>query len=335
MTGGVCAFLLLLLAPTTSAQILTNTSRGIVVAHDGRVELTGGWSAAGVKNATSIVASGDQVAVLDALNNEAVVVDLASGRATRSATQETPIDAAFLGRDLYVLTRDAQQVERLGPPESSPAGTAASRRRAMRTDPDPAFLRAFNNNLYVYSRATGVVEDLRGARVAVAPFASDFEIAGNTGYLVYPREALIRTIDLRTMKKTGEIKVGAVPVDLAFAGGGTAMTARVLAVADPSAKRVWMTEGVQSTTEAIARGFLRGFLGLGLFGARSSQFPTGVDRVLASGKTWVAYDTSSGTLYRFTRNKSTIIARGIAPRAFAVTSDGIAYWLDGRVRMAR
>ncbi len=85
----------------------------------------------------------------------------------------------------------------------------------------------------------------------------------------------------------------------------------------------------------MARGFLRGFLGLGLFGARSSQFPTGVDRVLISGKTWVAYDTSSGTLYRFTKTTSQAIAKGIATHAFAITPEGVAYWQNGRVRIAR
>ena len=113
------------------------------------------------------------------------------------------------------------------------------------------------------------------------------------------------------------------------------MTAPLLAVADPSAKRVWLIEGTQSTTQALARGFLRGLLGLGLYGARSSQFPTGVDRVIVSGKTWLAYDTSSNTLYRFTKNESRIVARGVAPQAFAVTSSGVAYWADGRVRLAR
>jgi len=168
--------------------------------------------------------------------------------------------------------------------------------------------------------------------VQVAPFASDFEIGGRTAYLVFPREAKIRTVDLLSMKVSGTVNVGAVPVDLAFAGGGTAITARILAVADPSAKRVWLTEGTQSTLQAVARGFLRGFLGLGLFGNRSSQFPTGVDRVVIRDKVWIAYDTSSGTLYRFTKSKSSIIAKGIAPQAFAVTSDGaVVYWKDGKL----
>lgn len=293
-------------ASAASGQILTNTPRGVVAAHDGRIDLLGGWSVPGVEHATSIVASSNQVAVLDALDNQAVVVDLASGRASRRQTAETPIAAAFLGNELHILSRN-----------------------------DGDFLRASNGRLYVYSRVRGTIEELGGPRVVVAPFASDFEIAGNSAYLVYPREARIRVVDLRTMKKSGEISVGAVPVDLAFAGGGTAISARILAVADPSAKRVWLTEGTQSTAQAIARGFLRGFLGLGLFGARSSQFPTGVDRVLANGKTWLAYDTSSGTLYRFTKKKSSVIAKGVAPHAFAVTAEGVAYWQDGRVRFAK
>jgi len=333
--------LLFLLAPSTFAQVLANTPRGVVVAHDGRVELAGGWTTNGVRHATAIVAGDAGVAVLDAMNNEAVVIDLATGRATRSPTAETPIDAAFLERDLYVLCRDAQVVQRLGPPASSPAGAAASRRPptetpvlrtdVLRTDPDPAFLRASGGHLYVYSRATGAIQQLGGPRVVVAAFASGFEIAGHTGYLVYPREAHILVVDLATMKTAGEIKAGAVPVDLAFAGGGTALTARILAIADPSAKRVWLIEGTQSMTQAISRGFLRGLLGLGLFGARSSQFPTGVDRVLISGKTWIAYDTSTGTLYRFTKKTSRILAKDIAPHAFDVTPNGVAYWKDGRL----
>jgi len=310
-----------LIAPASFAQIVISTPRGVVVAHDRRVELVGGWSAAGVEHATAIVAGEGRIAVLDALNNEAMVVELANGNTTRLETAETPIDGAFAGRDLYVLCRDARLVQRFPGAQT------------FRTDADPAFLRQSNGRLFVYSRGSGTLEQLGGVRVSVAPFASDFEISGNTGYLVFPREARVRTIDLRTMKTTGEISVGAVPVDLAFAGGGTAITARVLAVADPSAKRVWLTESSQSTTQAIARGFLRGFFGLGLFGARSSQFPTGVDRVLISGKTWLAYDTSSATLYRFTKKSARVIAKDVAPHAFAAMPTGVAYWQNGRVRL--
>jgi hypothetical protein len=124
------------------------------------------------------------------------------------------------------------------------------------------------------------------------------------------------------------LNIGSVPTDLAFAGGGTALTARILAVADPSAKKVWLAESTQSTTEAFARGFLRGLLGLGLFGGRASQFPTGVDRVETRGNLWIAYDSSTRTLYHFTRRQSTVLARGVAPGAFALTEDGVAWW-DG------
>jgi hypothetical protein len=265
-----------------------------------------------VEHATRIVASADRVAVLDALDNRVAIVDLADGRVELRDTDETPIDAVFAGRELFVLCRDS--------------------RRTPRAD----FIRASGTSVYTYSRMTGVVEDIASKRrVTVAPYASDFEIDGTTAYLVYPREARIRAVDLTQMKSSAEIAIGSVPVDVAFAGGGSAITARILAVADPSAKRVWLTESTQSTAKAIARGFLRGFLGLGLFGSRSSEFPTGVDRVVIEGKTWLAYDSSSRTLYRFTRKKSSVVAKDVAPQAFAITPDGVAYWQDGRVRVAR
>ena len=316
--------LLAFLASPAFAQVLTDTPRGVVAAHAGRVELAGAWTAEGVANPTAIAASSERVAVLDALNDQAVIIDLATGRATRRNTAATPIAAAFLGRELFILARDGRVLQ--------------GERTAIPLAADPALLRVAGGKLYVYSRAAGVLQEIDGERIVrrltVAPFASDLEIAGRTAYLVYPREARIRTVDLAT-GKAGNVAVGAVPVDLALTGGGTALTARVLAVADPSAKRVWLTEGAQSTAQAIARGFLRGFLGLGLYGNRASAFPTGVDRVLARGSRWVAYDSSSGTLYRIERRKSSVIAKGIAPGGFTLTAEGVAYWQDGRVRMVR
>jgi hypothetical protein len=310
--------LLLALALPAFAQVLTSTAAGVVVAHDRTIELVGRWSVAGVEHATEIVSSDTRVAVLDALANEAVVVDLATGRASRMQTAETPIAATFVGRELYILARDARVLQN---------GTTRILLAA-----DPAFLQQANHRLYVYSRTAGALEEIDGNRVtrriAMQPFASDFEVSGTTGYLVYPREGRIRTIDLTKMHPTGELSVGAVPVDLAFAGGGTALTARILAVADPSSKRVWLQESTQSMTEAVARGALRGLLGLGLFGSGASQFPTGVDRVAIRGKMWVAYDSSSGTLYRFTSRTSSVVARNVPPHAFALTADGVA-WCNG------
>lgn len=318
--------LLTLLATPVFAQVLIDTAKGVVVAHDGRIRLEGGWSAEGVREATEIAASNDRVVILDALHDQAVIVELASGRSMRIKTGATPIAAAFAGRDVYILSRDSRQLQRAGGP-------------AIEVAADPAFLAVANQKLYVYSRTTGVVEEIQNDRVTrrvrVGPFASDFETDGTTGYLAFPRESRVRTIDLALMKTGDAIDVGAVPVDIAITGGGTALTARILAVADPSAKRIWLTEGQQTTSKAIARGFLRGLLGLGLYGNRSSQFPTGVDRVLARGSRWIAYDSSSGTLYRVTRQQSSIIAKNIAPKAFTLTAGGIAFWQNGRVQTIR
>jgi hypothetical protein len=309
---------LLLLALPARAQLLTSTPQGVVVATDNQIRLQNGWTAEGVEHPTAIVASDEQVAVLDALNNEAVIADLKTGRTMRIDTAETPIAATFVDRELYVLARDARLLQH----GSTRIPLAA----------DPSFLRSGNGKLYVYSRAAGLIEEIENDRVtrqvSIAPFASDFELSGTTAYLACPRDARIRTVDLEAMKAGDELAVGAVPVDLAFAGGGTALTARILAVADPSAKRVWLAEGTQSMAKAIARGFLRGFLGLGLFGGRASQFPTGVDRVEIRGKQWIAYDSSSGTLYRFTRKKSSVVAKGVAPGAWTLTERGVAWW-DG------
>ena len=308
--------LAMLLALPVSAQLVIATPRGVVAAHDGRIELPGRWNAAGVAHATAIGSDGDRVVVLDALDNAAVLVEIASGRTTRLHTGETPVAVAFLRGEPYILARDARVLEH------------GERRIALAAD--PAFLRESGGRLYVYSRAAGTIEEVDGDRVTrrlrVGPFASDFEVTGATGYLVYPRDGRIRTVDLAAMKTTGELTVGSVPVDLTFAGGGTALTARLLAVADPSAKRVWLTEGTQSMTKAVARGALRGVLGLGLFGSGGSLFPTGVDRVEIRGRSWIAYDSSSGTLYTFTRNKSSVLAKGVAPGAFTLTRTGVAWW---------
>ena len=313
--------LALLLALPMTAQVITDTPRGVVVAHDGKVQLDGAWSVDGVREATEIVASDTHVAVLDALHDEVLLVELATGKPARTRTAATPIAAAFVNGSLYVLARDADVLQRIGGGNISVSGD---------------FLREANGKLFIYDRITGVLSEIDGDRVTrqvtAAPFASDLEVGGDTAYLAYPRDARIRTVDLKTMKPAETIDAGAVPVDLALTGGGTALTARVLAVADPSAKRIWLTEGRQSTAKAVARGFLRGFLGLGLYGNRSSQFPTGVDRVLARGAKWIAYDSSSRTLYRVERSKSSVIAKDVAPKAFTLTDAGVVFWKDGRLR---
>jgi len=167
--------------------------------------------------------------------------------------------------------------------------------------------------------------------VRVTPFASDFEIDSKNAYVVDPQTAKIGIVNLATMQSAGSIDVGAVPVSFAFASTGTSLTARTLAVADPSAKKVWLIEGAQSLTQAFTRGFLRGLIGLGLFGSGASQFPTGVDRVFVRGARWYAFDSSSGTLYRFNKKSSSAIAKNI--RGFVVTPEGVFVWNDAVRRL--
>ncbi len=264
--------------------------------------------------AIALSAHAEKIVTLDAMNDTAEIFDTNTKTTTRITTASTPVAHAFLGNELYILARDARVLQHIGG-----ANIALSQ--------DPAFLGTAEGKLYVYSRTAGVLEEIANDRVtrraSLPRFASDLEIAGTSAYLAYPRDARIRVVDLKTMTVRGEVSVGAVPVDIAVAGGGTALTARILAVADPSAKRVWLTEDTQSTAKAVARGFLRGFLGLGLFGNRSSQFPTGVDRVWIRGKHWIAYDSSSGTLYSFTKKKSTVLAHNVTLRDFYLTDEGV------------
>lgn len=323
------AFVALLPAAPLFAQSVANTRAGVVVAHDGVVELPGRWRAAGVATPGPIVTSSDRIAVLDPIANEVRTIDLATGRAQLARTGETPIDGLFANGDLYVLARDARTLERIrdGAKVALPA--------------DPALVREAGGRLYVYSRLEGIVTELSLAPLAVrrsarvAPFASSFEVDGRNGYLVVPREGKVRTVSLETLQPSGAIDVGAVPVDVARLTSGNAVAGRTLAVADPSAKKVWIIDGVESTSQAFARGFIRGLLGVGLYSNRTSQFPTGVDRVFVLGARWFAYDSASATLYRFTKTSSAVVAKDVAPSSFAVTAEGVAIWRDGRLELVR
>jgi hypothetical protein len=326
--------LLMLAAAATHAQPIAATSRGIVVAHDNVIELfdRGGknliWKTAGLPTPESIAASNERIAVLDPLANEARIVELATGRGTTVRTGETPIAGVFIGSTLYLLERDARALERIG---------AEGTRASISTGADPAFLRESNGRLYIYARGEGVVQEVSTMPFAIrrnaraTPFASDFEIDSRNAYVVNPHGAKIGIINLDSMQSAGSIDVGAVPVSFAFASTGTSLTARSLAVADPSAKKVWLIEGAQSVTQAFTRGFLRGLIGLGLFGGGTSNFPTGVDRVFVRGARWYAFDSSSGTLYRFTKSSSSVVASNI--RTFAVAPEGVFWWDDAVRRL--
>ena len=309
------------------AVVVAATNRGVLVAQSGSVALYDPtatkvmWSGDSVQTPARIATSNDQAAIIDALKNEVRMIDLASGHATTLATGETPIDGAFVNRRLYLLERDARALERIG---------ADGARASIKLAADPAMLREFNGRLYVYSRAAGVLQEITtspfaiGRSASVAPFASGFEIQSGVAYFVLPRAAKIATLSLATMKTGADIAVGAVPVDIAF-------SSRMLAVADPSAKRVWMIEARESFARAFTRGFLRGLIGLGLSPSGNRDFPTGADRVIVRRSKLYAYDSSTGTLYR----SSKPIAKSIAPQAFSIGPGGVYVWDDAVRRLQR
>jgi len=319
-------------------QVVCATSSGVAVALPGSLQLfdrTGArvvWSGTGVAIPTAAFASTDRIAVIDSINNDVRIADLASGRGTTTHVGETPIEGIFVNRDFFLLERDAHSLERIGSDGSRSSLALAS---------DPAFLRQSGGRLYVYARGDGTLHEITTTPFAirrsahVARFASDMELDGRNAYLVDPRAGNLAVVSLASMTPAGKIDVGAVPIDLAFAGGSTALTARTLAVADPSAKRVWLIEGAQSLTQAVARGFLRGLLGVGLFSDRESQFPTGIDRVIIRGSRRYAYDTSSGTLYRFMGSTSSVLAKGVGPTGFSVGPGGVFVWNDAVRRLQR
>jgi len=310
------------------AVVIAATNRGVLVARSGLLEMFDRtatnviWNSDGVPTPARIITSNDQAAIIDSLANVVRIVDLNTG----------PIDGVFVSHQLYLLERDARALERIG---------TDGARASISVAADPAFLRQSNGKLYVYSRTAGVLQEISISPFAVkrtatvGAFASDFEVDAKNAYLVYPRAAKIEIVSIAAMKESGNIPVGAVPVDLAFVSSGTALTARTLAIADPSAKRVWITQGAESFGQALARGFLRGLIGLGLYGGRESQFPTGVDRVLVRGSRSYAYDSSTGTLYRFVRSKSSMIAKSIAPEAFTAGAGGVYVWDDAVRRLQR
>lgn len=313
---------MLFVAAPLFAQSVAVTSHTVVVAHDGVIdtydpktlERTGRTD--GVEYAGAIVVDGDEAVVLDPLHNRARFVD-----GPQLTTRETPIEGAFVNHELFILERDARTLSHEG--------------ASVKTGADPRFVRVANGKLYVYSSVSGLLQEITPSPLTIARelpvsrFATDFETDGTAGFLTDPHEGAVHMIDLEKMTVIGTVRIGNVPFDLEFAGEATALTARVIAVADPGAKRVWRYEGGQSPLAAFSRGFLRGVIGLGQFGKRDAGFPTRVDRVVSRGSQWLAFDSFTGTLYSVTKKKADVIASGLAPRAFAL-GDGVVYlWQNG------
>lgn len=324
------ATLAVLVAAHVHGQAVAVTDRGILVAESGEIrlhDLEGKvlWRIDGPYSPTTLVVSGDRAAVLDAVANRVVLVDAGTREARTVKTGETPNEALFAGDMLYVLERDASTLSSID---------RQGRRQSVDVAADAAFLRLSGGRLYVYSRQAGVVQEVTRApfavtrRATISAHASDLEVDDRHGYLVNPSRGKLVTFSLDTLKVTAEVDVGVRPADVAVASSSSLLTAREIAVADPAAKRVWLVEGGQSLTQAVARGFLRGLLGLGLYRGRTSVFPGGVDRVWKSGRVWMAFDSSRGTVYRVRRSSAGVAAENVAAVSFtdeltaALTRDG-------------
>lgn len=324
---------LALLTLSAQAEQIVDTPAGVFVAGQSKTSLVRDgrtvWTGDGVPDGGALAADARRAVVLDPLRNLAALYELADGERTTLATGDTPIGALFFNGALFVLARDSRTVERID-------GDA---RRTATTGSDPAFMRVAGEKLLVYSRGDGRLQLIDPATMRVvretiaAPFASDLEVDGRTAYLVHPREAIVRQVDLATLQAAGELRVGAVPIDLSLARDANVMSASTLAIADPAARRIWTIEGRQSIAQAFARGFVRGLMGLGLFRGANASFPSGIDRVAWRNGRSIAYDSSSGTLYRVGKKNSVVIANGVAPGAFALTRDGVAWFTGGALRV--
>lgn len=329
-TIAVSAAVLLMMAAPAGAQSIAPLPCGTLVAHDRVIELIGCPTATwktieGVGHDGPIFRDDQQAAVLDSIDSVARVVDLRTGQARTVETGETPTGGAFIDGRMFVLARDAKMLERI---------EADGSRRAIGTGNDPQ-LRVHGRTMYVYSRVDGLLQEISCEPFAVTRTidlprgASDYVLDTTFLYFVYPTDAVLRTYSRETLAPAGEGTLGEVPVDIELAAKPDLLTARVLAVADPSARRIWLVEGSQSTAKAVVRGFVRGLIGVGVYAGQAKDFPVGVDRLVASDRNAVAYDSSSGTLYQIGSKKSRRLATAIAPRAFAVT-DEAAFWWNGR-----
>ncbi|HXI12887.1 MAG TPA: hypothetical protein VNM92_09585 [Thermoanaerobaculia bacterium] len=270
---------------------------------------------------TVVFAPSGRGAVLDAVANSATIFSDRGARSLRVG--ETPVAALFVGETLFVACRDSRSLEKI-----DESGT----RQVLPTASDVSAAATSGRRIYLYSRVDGTVEEFGSSpfrsisKGRIAPFASDLVLDDKVGYLSLPQSGEVVVFSLETLKITQRVPVGAVPVDLELERPADTLSARTLAVADPSSKRIWRTEGAQSDTAAFTRGFVRGLIGMGLYSPRSSSFPTGVDRIRSNGRETIAFDSSSATLYQVTKKGSRQIARDIGSEAFDLTSSSVLVW---------
>lgn len=286
------------------------------------------WSARGTATPAQLLVTRSGAAIVDVFEQKIVWVDV-NGKTLVSEINYVAGEAITAGDALIVSSQTdgaLWRYERGEEPVRTPAEFTA------------AILRLSGDRLVAYDRITGVAGEFDlpslqlERKMKLAPFASDIEVSARHLYLALPRAGEIHVTDRMSGATIERIAVGAVPVDVALAGKADLLGAGEMLVADPSSKRVWREEQRQSTAAAVGRGFTRGLIGLGLYTPKSSEFPTGVDRVMARGKHVIVFDSSSGTLYRLQKGRSRRVAAGLAASEFELTANGTIVMWDAERR---
>ncbi|MFN2238833.1 MAG: hypothetical protein ABR524_05540 [Thermoanaerobaculia bacterium] len=240
--------------------------------------------------------------------------------------RDTPTAAAFLGSTLFVVSREKGTLTKIGND-----GEKASVRSSGR----PGFISISDGVVFTYDPIRGLIERFdpvsleSSGTLAIDRFGSDFETDGRSGYLAIPGTGEVISFSLSSLDGRKALQGGAVPVDVVVERASSPLSPRTLAIADPASRRIWRVEGQQSGGAAFARGFLRGLIGLGLYAPRSSELPTGVDRIESAAGGLLAFDSSSGDLYRITSKRSERIATGVDPSGYAWNGERVFYSAGG------
>ncbi|HVT02408.1 MAG TPA: hypothetical protein VHL58_03425 [Thermoanaerobaculia bacterium] len=276
----------------------------------------------GLRHPRRVVVSEARFAVLDPIDNLLLIGDARKRTTHMLKMAGGPSAAVFSGGSLFVVLRDRNSLIRVGDDVE----------QTVRCERDPAFIGENAGKIYVYSRIPGSLAEYDGStllqtrRMDLAPFASSMVIAGKKALLTYPGTGEIRTVFLNELATSSSVKVGATPIDIVVITNRSVLSPESFAVADPASKRIWRSDGKQSLSEAATRGFLRGFIGLGLSSPSSADFPTGIDRLWVAGNRMIALDSSEGVLYEAARGKSRRIATGVDASAVAVSAGTVFFW---------
>ncbi|MFN2443004.1 MAG: hypothetical protein ABR517_09995 [Thermoanaerobaculia bacterium] len=272
-----------------------------------------------------VSAESGMAAIFDPIEDRAALVDSA-GMIRFVELRDSPTAAAFLGTSLFVVSRDEGTLTRLRG-DGEQINVASSGR--------PGFLSIAGGAVFTYDPIRGLIERFDpdslepAGTLSIDRFASDFETDGRFGYLAVPGTGEVISFSLASLDGKKSLQGGAVPVDVAIEHPSGPLSGATLAIADPSSRRIWRIEGQQSAGAAFGRGFLRGLIGLGLYSPRSSALPAGVDRIESAAGGLLAFDSSSGTLYRITGRQSAQIATGLDSSGYAWDGERVFYSLGG------